>query len=254
MTSGTTSRPLLEINNLSVSYGKATALSNFSLRLHEGQLVTVVGPNGAGKSTMLAAIAGLLPYSGDIAFEGKLCNPLSVEERVASGINLVPEKRELFTTMTVEDNLALGAFQRHRDGHRDAQLTQAEMYALFPRLFDRRKQLAGTLSGGERQMLALARALMAKPKLQMLDEPSLGLAPIVVRDIFRIIATLRSRGVAILLVEQNARAALQLADYAYVLETGQTAMEGDAAVVRDDPRVIETYLGLGSRHQEMLST
>nr|MBP7393661.1 ATP-binding cassette domain-containing protein [Zoogloea sp.] len=170
------------------------------------------------------------------------------------GMNLVPEKRELFGSMTIEDNLLLGAFQRHRTGKRDHAETMEEVYALFPRLKERRLQQAGTMSGGERQMLAVGRALMARPKLLMLDEPSLGLAPLIVREIFRIIAELRRRGVSILLVEQNARAALQVADYAYVLENGGIKMHGEAHALRDDPRVIESYLGLGSKHQELLST
>jgi branched-chain amino acid transport system ATP-binding protein len=177
-----------------------------------------------------------------------------VERMVARGMNLVPEKRELFSEMSVEDNLLLGAFQRYRSGLRDHANTMEEIYTLFPRLKERRSQLAGTLSGGERQMLAVGRALMAKPKLLMLDEPSLGLAPLIVREIFRIIAELRRRGVSILLVEQNARAALQVADYAYVLETGQIAMHGPAHQLADDPRVIDAYLGLGSKHQAMLAT
>ncbi|MBN8285576.1 ABC transporter ATP-binding protein, partial [Zoogloea sp.] len=173
---------------------------------------------------------------------------------VVRGMNLVPEKRELFGTMTIEDNLLLGAFQRHRSGHKDHLETMEEVFTLFPRLKERRAQAAGTLSGGERQMLAVGRALMAKPKLLMLDEPSLGLAPLIVREIFRIIAELRRRGVSILLVEQNARAALQVADYAYVLENGAVKMQGEASELRNDPRVIESYLGLASKHQEMLAS
>ena len=246
--------PLLEVRNLSVAYGKVEALSNAGITVGEGQIVTVVGPNGAGKTTMLSAIMGLLPARGEIIFDGVADDMPDVEDLVARGMNLVPEKRELFTTMTVQDNLALGAFQRYRLGHRDQAATEADIYELFPRLKERRQQLAGTLSGGERQMLAVARALMAKPKLLMLDEPSLGLAPLIVREIFRIIAELRRRGVSILLVEQNARAALQVADYAYVLETGQVAMEGPAQELANDPRVIEAYLGLGGKHQAMLST
>ena len=166
----------------------------------------------------------------------------------------MPEKRELFGTMTIADNLLLGAFQRNRLGHRDHLETMDEVFALFPRLKERQRQQAGTLSGGERQMLAVGRALMAKPRLLMLDEPSLGLAPLIVREIFRIIGELRRRGVSILLVEQNARAALQVADYAYVLENGSIKMEGPAETLRNDPRVIESYLGLASKHQAMLST
>jgi len=247
-------RPLLEVRNLSVAYGKVEALSNAGITVGEGQIVTVVGPNGAGKTTMLSAIMGLLPARGEIIFDGVPDDMPDVEDLVARGMNLVPEKRELFTTMTVQDNLALGAFQRYRLGHRDQAATEADIYDLFPRLKERRQQLAGTLSGGERQMLAVARALMAKPKLLMLDEPSLGLAPLIVREIFRIIAELRRRGVSILLVEQNARAALQVADSSYVLETGQVAMEGPDHGLATHPRVIAAYLGLGGKHQAMLST
>ena len=245
---------VLEIQDLCVSYGKVEALSNANLVVGEGQIVTVIGPNGAGKTTMLSAIMGVLGSRGQVQFDGSIESVPEVERMVARGMNLVPEKRELFGEMTVEDNLTLGAFQRYRMGHRDQAKTMEEVYTLFPRLKERRSQLAGTLSGGERQMLAVGRALMAKPKLLMLDEPSLGLAPLIVREIFRIIAELRKRGVSILLVEQNARAALQVADYAYVLETGAIAMEGPAVQLRDDPRVIEAYLGLGGKHQAMLAT
>ncbi|MBN8283951.1 ABC transporter ATP-binding protein [Zoogloea sp.] len=247
-------KTVLEIRDLSVAYGKVEALSNASLTVGEGQIVTVIGPNGAGKTTMLSAIMGVLESKGQVAFDGSIELVPEVERMVARGMNLVPEKRELFSEMSVEDNLLLGAFQRYRSGLRDHANTMEEIYALFPRLKERRSQLAGTLSGGERQMLAVGRALMAKPKLLMLDEPSLGLAPLIVREIFRIIAELRRRGVSILLVEQNARAALQVADYAYVLETGQIAMHGPAHQLADDPRVIDAYLGLGSKHQAMLAT
>jgi branched-chain amino acid transport system ATP-binding protein len=245
---------VLEVKNLSVAYGKVEAVSNVNLTVGEGKIVTLIGPNGAGKTTTLSAIMGVLPSSGQISFDGSLEAVPEVERMVVRGMSLVPEKRELFGTMSIEDNLLLGAFQRHRSGHRDQAQTMEEVYALFPRLKERRQQAAGTMSGGERQMLAVGRALMAKPKLLMLDEPSLGLAPLIVREIFRIIAELRRRGVSILLVEQNARAALQVADYAYVLENGGIKMHGDAQQLRDDPRVIESYLGLGSKHQEMLAT
>ena len=245
---------VLEVKNLSVAYGKVEAVSGVSLAVGEGKIVTVIGPNGAGKTTMLSAIMGVLESKGQVAFDGSIEVVPEVERMVARGMNLVPEKRELFSEMSVEDNLLLGAFQRYRSGLRDHANTMEEIYTLFPRLKERRSQLAGTLSGGERQMLAVGRALMAKPKLLMLDEPSLGLAPLIVREIFRIIAELRRRGVSILLVEQNARAALQVADYAYVLETGQIAMHGPAHQLADDPRVIDAYLGLGSKHQAMLAT
>jgi branched-chain amino acid transport system ATP-binding protein len=245
---------VLEVKDISVSYGKVEAVSKVSLTVGEGSIVTVIGPNGAGKTTTLSAIMGLLPSTGEVTFDGSVERVPEVERMVVRGMNLVPEKRELFGTMTIEDNLLLGSFQRHRSGQRDHAQTMDEVYALFPRLKERRLQMAGTLSGGERQMLAVGRALMAKPKLLMLDEPSLGLAPLIVREIFRIITELRRRGVSILLVEQNARAALQVADYAYVLENGSVKIQGEAELLRNDPRVIESYLGLVSKHQEMLST
>ena len=191
---------ILEIRDLCVSYGKVEALHNANIRVGEGQIVTVIGPNGAGKTTMLSAIMGLLDSRGELDFDGKLRLAPEVEDMVAAGMNLVPEKRELFGEMSVQDNLLLGAFQRYRSGKRDQAETMEEVYGLFPRLKERREQMAGTLSGGERQMLAVGRALMAKPRLLMLDEPSLGLAPLIVREIFRIIAELRRRGVSILLV------------------------------------------------------
>ncbi len=245
---------VLEVKGLCVAYGKVEALSGVDLTVGEGKIVTVIGPNGAGKTTMLAAIMGLLPSHGGITFDGSIESDPEVERMVLRGMNLVPEKRDLFSDMSIEDNLLLGAFSRYSGGKRDHQETMDEVFSLFPRLKERRLQMAGTMSGGERQMLAVGRALMAKPKLLMLDEPSLGLAPLIVREIFRIISELRRRGVSILLVEQNARAALQVADYAYVLENGAVKMQGEAQSLRDDPRVIESYLGLGSKHQEMLST
>ena len=187
---------LLEIRNLQVSYGKIEAVSEFSMVLASGGIVTVIGPNGAGKSTSLNAIMGILPCKGDVLFQGENIKDLSVEQRAAQGLSLVAEKRELFGSMSVEDNLILGAYTRYRKNDRTVRSTLDEIYARFIRLAERRKQLAATLSGGERQMLALARALMAKPALIMLDEPSLGLAPRIVRDIFRIITELRSTGVS----------------------------------------------------------
>jgi branched-chain amino acid transport system ATP-binding protein len=242
-------RIVLEVEDLCVSYGKVEAVHHVSLKVAEGQIVTVIGPNGAGKTTMLASIIGLLPHTrGTIHFLGQELRDTEVEQMVGLGVNLVPESRALFGEMSVEDNLLLGAFMRHRMGHRDHEQTMEEVFQIFPRLKERRAQHAGTLSGGERQMLAVARALMAKPKLLMLDEPSLGLAPLIVREIFRVITDLKRSGVSILLIEQNARAALQVADYAYVLETGEIALEGPSDQLIDDPKVIESYLGLGGKH------
>lgn len=236
---------LLEVRGLRVAYDKVEAVSGVSLNVAEGQIVTVIGPNGAGKSTLLSAIMGVLPSRGSIVFDGQPREHAEIEEMVAAGMGLVPETRALFAEMTVEDNLMLGGFHRYRCGERDQTAQLREIYELFPRLRERRQQLAGTLSGGERQMLAVGRALMARPRLLMLDEPSLGLAPRIVREVLRIVSELRRRGVSILLVEQNARAALQVADYAYVLETGAITLEGPAAQLAQDPRVIEIYLGLG---------
>ena len=239
---------ILDVRHLSVAYGKVEALHDVSLTIRRGEIVTVIGPNGAGKTTLLSALMGLLPATGEIVYMGSAQRrEREVEELVRHGMTLVPEKRELFAEMSVEDNLLLGAFDRYRTGHRDHMETMDEVFELFPRLEERRAQLAGTLSGGERQMLAMGRALMAKPKLLMLDEPSLGLAPLIIKEIFRIIVELKSTGVAILLVEQNARAALQIADYGYVLETGEVSLAGPSAELAADPRVIESYLGLGHK-------
>ena len=240
---------ILEVKDLCVSYGKVEAVHKVSLRIREGEIVTVIGPNGAGKTTLMNALMAVLPAQGDVTYLGQpQRSDREVEQMVAQGMNLVPEKRELFADMSVEDNLTLGAFDRYRRGHRDQAQTMEEVFTLFPRLKERRSQAAGTLSGGERQMLAMGRALMAKPKLLMLDEPSLGLAPLIIKEIFRIIDALRATGVSILLVEQNARAALRVADYAYVLETGEVSLEGPAHELADNPRVIESYLGLGGKH------
>lgn len=232
---------MLSVRNVSVSYGKVDAVNDVSLDVEEGQIVSVIGPNGAGKTTLLLAIMGLLPLRGEVAFRGEPIQGLDVEDRVERGLCLVPEKRELFGEMSVADNLLLGSFSlRDRSG---VEATLADVYERFPRLKERRSQNAGTLSGGERQMLALGRALMAKPKLLILDEPSLGLAPLIVREIFRAIAHLRETGVSILLVEQNARAALETADYGYVLETGEIVQTGPADTLIHDPKLIAAYLG-----------
>jgi branched-chain amino acid transport system ATP-binding protein len=234
---------LLIVEDLHAGYGRAEVLTGLTLRVPAGGVVTVIGPNGAGKSTTLNALMGVLPSRGRIRYEGEDITALTLEERVMRGIALVPERRELFGTMPVEDNLVLGAWRQQRQGRRDWRDQLEEVYALFPRLKERRAQLAGTLSGGERQMLAVGRALMGRPRLLMLDEPSLGLAPLIVREIFRTIERLRETGVSILLIEQNARAALEVADRGYVLETGAFVLEGAAGDLAHDPRVIETYLG-----------
>ena len=238
--------PLLEVRGLCVAYGKVEAVHQAGLRVEEGRIVTVIGPNGAGKTTLLAALMGMLAARGSVSYAGEEITRVEPEQRVSRGLCLVPERRELFAAMTVEDNLILGAFHRYRKRDKTIAADFEQVYQLFPRLQERRRQLAGTLSGGERQMLALGRALMSRPRLLMLDEPSLGLAPLIVRDIFRVIAGLRETGVSILLVEQNARAALQVADYGYVLETGEIVLEGPSADLASNPRVIESYLGLVS--------
>ncbi|MDE2430564.1 MAG: ABC transporter ATP-binding protein [Burkholderiales bacterium] len=243
---------LLQVKNLQVFYGKVEALHEASIQVGAGQIVAVIGPNGAGKSTMLNAIAGALPITGsmrgEVSLAGQELSGMAIEKRVAEGMCLVPEKRELFASMKVEDNLLLGSYRRYQAGKKDYADQLSVVYELFPRLRERRNQEAGTMSGGERQMLAVGRALMAKPQLLMLDEPSLGLAPLIVKEIFHIIQRLRQTGVAILLVEQNARAALQVADYAYVLEMGEIALEGAASELAGDQRVIDTYLGLAKKN------
>ena len=236
------SAPLLEVTGLRVAYGRVEAVDGVDLAVPEGSIVTVIGANGAGKTTLLNAIMGVLPSRGAVRFRGRSIETAPLETRVAGGMCLVPERRELFSGMPVEDNLALGGFLR--SGAERAE-TIEQVYARFPQLKERRRQLAGTLSGGERQMLAMGRALMARPKLLMLDEPSLGLAPRVVADVFEIVASLREAGVSILLVEQNARAALRLADHACVMELGRVTMRGKASELAADKRVVEMYLGLG---------
>jgi branched-chain amino acid transport system ATP-binding protein len=235
--------PVLTVKGLRAGYGRAEVLHGIDLQAPKGSVITVIGPNGAGKSTFLNALMGVLPAQGQIEFEGQPISVLSLEERVMLGIALVPEKRELFGSMTVEDNLVLGAFRQVRLRNPQWRDQIDVVYQLFPRLSERCKQLAGTLSGGERQMLAVGRAMMSRPTLLMLDEPSLGLAPLVVKEIFRTIDTLRQTGVTTLLVEQNARAALETADFGYVLEMGEIALSGPAKELATDSRVIDTYLG-----------
>jgi branched-chain amino acid transport system ATP-binding protein len=234
---------VLDVRNLSVAYGGVLALQNVNVSVPAGQMVSVIGPNGAGKTTMMAAVMGQLACHGKVEFLGRDQSECCVEQRVHQGMSLLPEARELFSSMTVEDNLLMGAYSRHSRGFRDHHDTMNEVFQRFPKMKERRTQLAGTLSGGERAMLVLGRALMGKPKVLLLDEPSLGLAPLIVREIFKIIADLRRSGVAILLVEQNARAALQISDYGYVLETGKVVLEGPSAELASDQRVTETYLG-----------
>jgi branched-chain amino acid transport system ATP-binding protein len=239
--------PLLKVTDLRAGYGRAEVLHGLSLQADKGSVITVIGPNGAGKSTLLGSLMGLLPSQGRIEFDGQDIGALTLEERVMLGIALVPEKRELFGTMSVEDNLVLGGFRQMRLGNAEWRKRLDDVYDLFPRLKERRLQEAGTLSGGERQMLAVGRALMSHPSLLMLDEPSLGLAPLIVKDIFTIIETLRQIGVTIVLVEQNARAALAVADQGYVLEMGEIGLSGPAAELAQDPRVIDTYLGTAKK-------
>jgi len=236
---------MLEVTGLNVAYSGVGALTDVSLRVEAGQIITVIGPNGAGKTTLLNAIMGVRPGAGLLRFAGRDIGRLPIETRVRTGMSLVPEKRELFATMSVEDNLRLGGVRFRAEGAAAARRGLDKVYALFPRLLERKRQAAGTLSGGERQMLAMGRALMARPTLLMLDEPSLGLAPLIVSEIFRIITELRARGSAILLVEQNARAALQVSDFGYVLETGRITLQGPSAELAGDHRVIQTYLGIG---------
>ena len=239
--------PLLQVTDLRAGYGRAEVLHGLSLQADKGSVITVIGPNGAGKSTLLGSLMGLLPSQGRIEFDGQDIGALTLEERVMLGIALVPEKRELFGTMSVEDNLVLGGFRQMRLGNAQWRTRLDDVFDLFPRLKERRVQEAGTLSGGERQMLAVGRALMSRPSVLMLDEPSLGLAPLIVKDIFAIIETLRQIGVTIVLVEQNARAALAVADHGYVLEMGEMGLSGPAAQLAQDPRVIDTYLGTAKK-------
>ena len=233
---------LLRVVDAHIAYGKVEAVRGVSLDVAENEIVTIIGANGAGKTTLLNAIMGILPLKGAVNFAGNDITRLDIEDRVTAGLSLVPEGRELFAAMNVEDNLRLGAF---RTGRASAAQSLERVFALFPRLKERRRQLAGTLSGGEQQILAMGRALMGTPKLLMLDEPSLGLAPIIVADIFCTIGELRASGVSVLLVEQNAQAALQIADRAYVMELGEFVLQGTAKDVAGNARVAASYLGLG---------
>jgi branched-chain amino acid transport system ATP-binding protein len=238
---------MLRLKNINTYYGKVHALKNISLHLAEGEIVTLIGANGAGKTTILNTISGVAPASaGEVVFSKQQVTAFSPDQIVKLGISQVPEGRQVFKPLSVEDNLELGAYLRYRsrEGKSAIHADLERMYTLFPRLKERRKQLAGTMSGGEQQMLAIGRALMAKPKLILLDEPSMGLAPLVVQEIFRVLNQLRSEsGVTILLVEQNAKAALKLADRGYVLETGKVILEGPADELMENAEVKRAYLG-----------
>lgn len=234
------SEKLLEIKDLSVSYGGIEAVKEISFDVNAGEIVTLIGANGAGKSTTLKSIAGLVkPQHASILFEGQELVGKTPDLIVKSGITLVPEGRRVFPNLTVKENLKIGAYLRKDNLDKDIEY----VYNLFPRLREREWQLAGTLSGGEQQMLAVGRALMSRPKFIMMDEPSLGLAPLIVKDIFSIIKTINGEGITVLLIEQNANMALQVADKAYVLETGRITMSGTGAELLADPKVREAYLG-----------
>jgi branched-chain amino acid transport system ATP-binding protein len=244
------SAPLLQVEDLVACYGGIAALKGISLGMNQGEIVAIIGANGAGKTTLLSVISGLLvPRRGRLWLDGHDVTGLPAERVVRLGIAHVPERRQVFAGMSVEENLLLGAYHRLRhESRRQIQTTMDEMTALFPVLAERKRQLAGTLSGGQQQMLAIARGLMARPRLLLLDEPSLGLAPMIAREIFDTIRTLPQRGTAVLLVEQNARAALRLASRCYVLETGAVAFSGHAADLLSDPRVRGAYLGERNGH------
>lgn len=231
---------ILEIHDLVVSYGGIEAVKGIDLTVEQGKIVTLIGSNGAGKSTTLKTIAGLVkPKSGSITFQGEPLLGKSTDQIVSRGVTLVPEGRRVFPNLTVEENLRIGAYLRKESIRDDLD----RVYALFPRLKEREWQMAGTLSGGEQQMLAVGRALMSRPKLLMLDEPSLGLAPLIIKDIFTIIQQIKDAGVNVLLIEQNAKAALEISDYAYVMETGNITMAGPGKALMNDERVKAAYLG-----------
>jgi branched-chain amino acid transport system ATP-binding protein len=234
---------LLQVSDLRIRYGAIEALKGVSLTMEEGEIVTVLGANGAGKSTLLRAISGLLPpLGGEVRFQGAPLQRVPAYDIVRRGISHAPEGRRVFATLTVEENLTLGAFTRRKE-KREIATARERVFALFPLLKERRRQLAGTLSGGEQQMLAIGRSLMSTPRILLLDEPSLGLAPILVHLIFDIILEINRQGVAILLVEQNAHQALELAGRGYVLEIGRIAVEGSSDMLKSDPRIQEAYLG-----------
>ena len=233
---------MLKVEDLVVSYGGIEALKGISLNVPDGKIITLIGANGAGKSTLLRTIIGLVkPESGKISYNEKEITALNSQKIVTTGITLVPEGRRVFSNLTVLENLKIGAYMRNDKAEIEKDIEW--IYRLFPRLKERNWQLAGTLSGGEQQMLAVGRALMCRPKLIMMDEPSLGLAPLVIKDIFRIIQEINAKGMTILLIEQNANMALKIADWAYVLETGRITMEGTGKELLENPQIREAYLG-----------
>jgi len=238
---------MLKIKNINTYYGQVHALKNVSLHVNAGEIVSLIGANGAGKTTILNSLSAITPpRDGEVVFQGVFLGNLSPDRIVEMGISQVPEGRQVFKDFSVEDNLELGAYLRFRgrEGRAAIKSDIEDMFALFPQLSTRRKQMAGTLSGGEQQMLAIGRALMAKPKLLLLDEPSMGLAPLVVQEIFRVITALREeRGTSVLLVEQNAKAALKIADRGYVLETGKVILEENASDLLENKEVQRAYLG-----------
>ncbi len=233
---------MLKVKNLTVRYGAIEAVSDLSFEVKPGQVVAIIGANGAGKSTTLNTIGGLIkPVHGSVEFEGRDITSMRADKVTRLGLAQVPEGREVLATLSVEENLRMGAYIRNDRAEIEKDLKA--MYERFPILLKRRKQAAGLMSGGEQQMLALARALMARPRLLTLDEPSMGLAPLIVNHIFEIISEIKAQGVTLLLVEQNARKAMQVADYAYVLEQGRLAHEAPTAELRNDPRIVAAYLG-----------
>jgi len=235
----------LSVAGVSSFYGRIRALDGVSLEVGEGEIVALIGANGAGKTTLLRTVSGMMrAREGEVKFDGERITRLGAERIVARGMSHVPENRQLFSTMTVDENLVLGAYRRYRRAGRDAiDADMEKIFDIFPILKERREQQAGTLSGGQQQMLAIARGLMAQPKLMLLDEPSLGLAPLVVKELFGIIRKLRDDGVTVLLVEQNAHAALKLADRGYLMEVGRVVLDGAAEDLLEDDRVHAAYLG-----------
>jgi len=240
---------LLRVQDLKVSYGKIDAVLGVSLAMEEGSVVSIVGPNGAGKSSLLNALVGSVPSTGAVEYAGRRVDGWLIEERVEHGLCLVPERRELFGDLSVADNLDLGAFRYRGSKDPETARTRDWLLTVFPRLKERLDQKAGTLSGGEQQMLALSRALMSRPRLLLLDEPSLGLAPLIVREIFKVIVSLRDHDMSVLVVEQNARIALESSDYCYVMEGGRFALQGPASELAQDPQVVATYLGTSTVKQ-----